>query len=127
MTEAYGLSIPDQLVDVCTPARCALIVYDMQVGIVPQMSAGREIAALCHGLQAISLITPAGGRGGQKPARTRRPRPHPFMKCFSNRRFDRSASSSVSVTDFALAHRIVNVAALVQAIQNIPIMALPRP
>src|SRR5262244_560592 len=47
MTEAYGLSIPDQLVDVCTPARCALIVYDMQVGIVPQISAGCDIVASC--------------------------------------------------------------------------------
>src|SRR5215475_11672141 len=50
MKEAYGLSIPDKLVDVCSPARCALIVYDMQVGIVPQISGGREIVTLCHKL-----------------------------------------------------------------------------
>ena len=50
MTNAYGLSIPNQLVDVCKPARCALIVYDMQVGIVPQISAGREIVVLCRRL-----------------------------------------------------------------------------
>jgi len=50
MTEAYGLSIPDQLADVCTPARCALIIYDMQEGIVPQISTGREIVASCRRL-----------------------------------------------------------------------------
>jgi len=56
MTKAYGLYIPDQLVDVCTPARSALIVYDMQVGIVPQISAGREIVALCHRLLEAARI-----------------------------------------------------------------------
>jgi nicotinamidase-related amidase len=47
MTEAYGLSIPDQLSEVCAPARCAVIIYDMQKGIVPQISAGPEIVVLC--------------------------------------------------------------------------------
>src|SRR5215471_11617741 len=47
MTGAYGLSIPDQLSEVCTPARCAVVIYDMQKGIVPQISAGPEIVSLC--------------------------------------------------------------------------------
>jgi nicotinamidase-related amidase len=47
MREAYGLSIPDQLSEVCTPARCAVVIYDMQKGIVPQISAGPEIVSLC--------------------------------------------------------------------------------
>jgi nicotinamidase-related amidase len=50
MTEAYGLSIPDQLAEVCTPARCAIIIYDMQQGIVPQISSGREVTVLCSRL-----------------------------------------------------------------------------
>jgi nicotinamidase-related amidase len=50
MTEAYGLSIPDQLVEFCTPARCAVIIYDMQKGIVPQISSGREIVERCGNL-----------------------------------------------------------------------------
>src|SRR5262249_16524173 len=50
MTEAYGLSIPDQLAEVCTPARCAVIIYDMQQGIVPQISSGREVTVLCSRL-----------------------------------------------------------------------------
>lgn len=50
MTEAYGLSIPDQLSEVCTPPRCAVIIYDMQKGVVPQISAGPEIVVLCRKL-----------------------------------------------------------------------------
>jgi biuret amidohydrolase len=50
MTEAYGLSIPDQLVEVCTPERCALIIYDMQEGVVPQINTGAEIVELCQKL-----------------------------------------------------------------------------
>lgn len=47
MTEAYGLSIPNQLSEVCAPERCAVIIYDMQNGIVPQINAGPEIVASC--------------------------------------------------------------------------------
>ena len=42
---AFGLTIPQTLEEVCDPARTALIVYDMQVGIVSQLSDGHE-----HGL-----------------------------------------------------------------------------
>lgn len=47
MPKAYGLSIPDQLSEVCAPERCALLIYDMQNGIVPQIGAGTEIVAAC--------------------------------------------------------------------------------
>jgi len=50
MTEAYGLSIPDQLSEVCTPARCAVVIYDMQRGIIPQIAAGPAIVLLCRKL-----------------------------------------------------------------------------
>jgi nicotinamidase-related amidase len=50
MIEAYGLSIPDQLSEVCAPARCAVIIYDMQKGVIPQISAGPEIVILCRKL-----------------------------------------------------------------------------
>lgn len=40
---AFGLNIPQTLEDVCNPASLALIVYDMQVGIVKQIQNGREI------------------------------------------------------------------------------------
>jgi biuret amidohydrolase len=37
MQRAFGLEIPQTLEDVCTPANLALVVYDMQVGILSQI------------------------------------------------------------------------------------------
>jgi biuret amidohydrolase len=40
----YGnLPIPDTLVDVCDPDRLALVVYDMQVGVVGQLADGPQV------------------------------------------------------------------------------------
>jgi nicotinamidase-related amidase len=43
MERAFGLNIPQTLDDVCDPTRLALIVYDMQVGIVKQIENGQQI------------------------------------------------------------------------------------
>ena len=43
MQRAFGLSIPQKLDDVCDPARLALVVYDMQVGIVNEIENGQQI------------------------------------------------------------------------------------
>ncbi len=43
MHRAFGLDIPQSLEDVCDPTRLALLVYDMQVGIVNQIKNGQEI------------------------------------------------------------------------------------
>jgi len=43
MQRAFGLNIPQTLADVCDPASLALIVYDMQVGIVKQIANGAQI------------------------------------------------------------------------------------
>jgi biuret amidohydrolase len=43
MQRAFGISIPQTLEDVCDPTRLALIVYDMQVGIVNQIENGQQI------------------------------------------------------------------------------------
>src|SRR5438270_9179255 len=43
MQRAFGLNIPQTLEDVCNASRLALIVYDMQVGIVKQIANGPEI------------------------------------------------------------------------------------
>jgi biuret amidohydrolase len=40
---AFGLTVPQTLEEVCDPARTALIVYDMQVGVVSQLSDGGVI------------------------------------------------------------------------------------
>ena len=43
MQRAFALNIPQTLEDVCDPTRLALIVYDMQVGIVNQIENGQQI------------------------------------------------------------------------------------
>jgi nicotinamidase-related amidase len=40
MDRAFGLDIPGALDEICHPSRTALIVYDMQVGIVSQLPTG---------------------------------------------------------------------------------------
>jgi len=45
MQQAFGLKIPQTLDDVCNPTTMALIVYDIQVGIVNQVKDGAEITA----------------------------------------------------------------------------------
>ena len=46
METAYGLNIPRTLEEVCHPQRMALLVYDMQVGIVNQLSRGPDITTM---------------------------------------------------------------------------------
>jgi nicotinamidase-related amidase len=43
MQHAFGLQIPQTLEDICDPTRLALVVYDMQVGIVKQIENGRQV------------------------------------------------------------------------------------
>jgi biuret amidohydrolase len=45
LEKAFGLNIPRTLAEVCAPRRMALLVYDMQVGIVSQLPHGPEITA----------------------------------------------------------------------------------
>ena len=45
MQHAYRLDIPLTLEDACDPARMALIVYDMRVGVVNQIAARAEITS----------------------------------------------------------------------------------
>lgn len=43
MENAYGLSIPRTVEEACDPGRMALLVYDMQVGVLSQISGAEEI------------------------------------------------------------------------------------
>jgi biuret amidohydrolase len=43
MQRAFGLNIPQTLEDICDPTRLALVVYDMQIGILNQIEDGRQI------------------------------------------------------------------------------------
>ncbi len=58
MKHALGIEVPETLVEICTPSSCALLIYDMQVGVVPQISEGREILDRCK------QILDAARRGG---------------------------------------------------------------
>ena len=60
MLHAFGLDIPQTLEDVCDPASMALIVYDMQVGIVKQVKDGTHITAKVK--QVLSAARAAGVR-----------------------------------------------------------------
>jgi biuret amidohydrolase len=54
MNTAYGLSIPQTLEEVCDPQRVALLVYDMQVGILSQIKNADEITG-----QVLKVVTAA--------------------------------------------------------------------
>lgn len=43
MEHAFGLAIPQSLAEACQPQRTALVVYDMQVGILRQLEHAAEI------------------------------------------------------------------------------------
>ena len=45
MEKAYGLDIPGSLEEACQPQRTALVVYDMQVGILRQLRDGAAVTA----------------------------------------------------------------------------------
>src|SRR5256885_6044282 len=60
MQQVFGLRIPQSLEDVCDPMRLALIVYDMQVGIVKQIKNGQQITGKV--LQVLQAARKAGVR-----------------------------------------------------------------
>jgi nicotinamidase-related amidase len=45
MKRIHSLDIPDMLEEICDPARLALVVYDMQIGILKQLKNADEIVA----------------------------------------------------------------------------------
>jgi biuret amidohydrolase len=60
MTEINGLRVPTKLEDLCHPARTALLVYDMQIGVASQVTGADAIVAKCA--EAISAARGAGMR-----------------------------------------------------------------
>src|SRR5258708_14541498 len=45
MKQAFGINVPQTLADVCDRSRLALVVYDMQVGIVSQLPGADAVTA----------------------------------------------------------------------------------
>jgi biuret amidohydrolase len=60
MKAAYGVEIPENLPELLNPKRCALIVYDMQTGIVQQIPNGAAVTARVQ--QVLELARTAGLR-----------------------------------------------------------------
>jgi biuret amidohydrolase len=58
MKSAYGLSIPRTLEEVCDPQRVALLVYDMQIGILSQIKNGGAVTR-----QVSKVLTAARAAG----------------------------------------------------------------
>jgi hypothetical protein len=61
MKEALGLRIPETLEEVCDPQRVALLVYDMQVGILSQIEKPEEITQ-----QVLKVLSAARRRCGAR-------------------------------------------------------------
>jgi nicotinamidase-related amidase len=51
---AFGLTIPRTLAEVCNPADMALIVYDMQIGVVSQVRDGAALVARVQEVLALA-------------------------------------------------------------------------
>jgi nicotinamidase-related amidase len=62
---AFGLRIPRTIEEVCDPRRTALIVYDMQVGIVAQLSDGPAVT------ERVARVRQAAREGGFRVFYTR--------------------------------------------------------
>src|SRR5215467_9399064 len=65
MERAFGLEIPLTLHEVCHPRHTALIVYDMQAGIVSQIADGRQV------VERVSGVLKAAREGGYRVFFTR--------------------------------------------------------
>lgn len=60
MEHAYGLDIPRTVAEACQPQRTALVVYDMQVGILRQLAHGADITARV--VEVVRIARAAGMR-----------------------------------------------------------------
>jgi nicotinamidase-related amidase len=65
MQQHRDLPIPDSLADVCHPDRLALIVYDMQVGVISQLADGPQVT------ERVGRVLEAARRAGVRTFFTR--------------------------------------------------------
>lgn len=65
MKQINGLGIPETLADLADPSRMALLVYDMQVGVVRQIADGERVTA------AVAKVLDAARAAGIRVAFTR--------------------------------------------------------
>lgn len=62
MEYAFGLDIPQNLQEVCDPKRMALVVYDMQIGIMSQLPKEKGEAITANVLKVLQAARQAGIR-----------------------------------------------------------------
>jgi nicotinamidase-related amidase len=55
--EAFGFSVPTQIEQLADPSRTAVIIYDMQVGIISQIAEGAAVLERCSELVAAARTT----------------------------------------------------------------------
>ena len=59
MDRSFGIEIPEALEEICAPSRAALLVYDLQVGIMSQIAGGdrviEQVARLVRSARAAGL------------------------------------------------------------------------
>jgi biuret amidohydrolase len=60
MQRAYGLEVPETLEEACAPSRTALVVYDMQVGILRQLATAESVTSRV--LEVLGAAREAGVR-----------------------------------------------------------------
>jgi len=65
MEHGFGIDVPRTLEEVCDPGRTALVVYDMQVGVLSQLQTA-EIA-----IRSVGLVLSAAREGGYRVFFTR--------------------------------------------------------
>jgi biuret amidohydrolase len=65
MKQAFGIAVPQTLEDVCDRSRLALLVYDMQVGIVSQLKGAEAVTA------RVARVLEASRRAGVRVFYTR--------------------------------------------------------
>jgi nicotinamidase-related amidase len=65
MQHAFGLSIPQRLEEVCDQSRLALLVYDMQVGVLRQLPSPAEL------IERVREVLDAAREGGYRVVFTR--------------------------------------------------------
>ena len=58
MPEAFGFSVPTEVEQLADPSRTAVIIYDMQVGIISQIREGAAVLKNC-----VELVAAARGSG----------------------------------------------------------------
>ncbi len=62
MEHAFGLSIPQTLEEVCDPRRTALLVYDLQIGIMNQLPKAKADEITARTLEVLQAARQAGVR-----------------------------------------------------------------